>query len=255
MGGIGKTLFGSGGDSASLSANHAWDMIKNTYNPATQYTTMGGNAIANLLGVGSPSGGGGGGGRKAGMGGSLAGGGNTAAGQQSALSNWANSGGMKFLMDEGTDAVNSNFYARGLGQSGAAMKGLEKYRSGLASTYLNQYMDNLFKLSNLGIQAGGILTSAGQYSKGESDGPKKGILPTLVTGASMIPGVSDRRLKTNLELLYTRDDGLNVYEYTLFGKREKGVMADEVKEKRPDAYLPNFAGPFDGVDYGRLGVL
>jgi hypothetical protein len=255
MGGIGKTLFGSGGDSASLSGNHAWDMIKNTYNPATKYTTMGGNAIGSLLGLGGGGGSSGGGSGKPGLGGGSSGGGSGMTDQGSALSNFANSGGMGFLLGEGTDAVNSNFYARGLGQSGAAMKGLEKYRSGLASTYLQQYMDNLFKFSDLGIKAGGVMTGAGAYSKGESDGAKGGILPTLVSAGSMIPGISDRRLKTNIVKLYTRDDGLNVYEYTLFGKRMKGVMADEVKTVKPEAYIPTYIGPFDGVDYGKIGTL
>jgi hypothetical protein len=168
---VSDAIFGNSGEESSLSANHAWDAISGQVKPAVSYLTSGGNAIASLLGVGG--GGSGGGGGKAGMGGNLGGGG--AAGQQSALSNWANSGGMKFLMDEGTDAVNSNFYARGLGQSGAAMKGLEKYRSGLASTYLNQYMDQLFNFAKLGLGAGGLMSDLGRYSKGSKEGPKAGI--------------------------------------------------------------------------------
>ena len=131
--GVKDALFGSGGkaksESKSESGNHAWDPIKGAFSPALGYVTQGGNAVANLLGVGGGD-------------------------QTGALSNFANSGGFKFLLDEGTDAINSNFYARGLGESGAAMKGLEKYRSGLASTYLQQYTDNLFKLGQLGLGAG-----------------------------------------------------------------------------------------------------
>jgi hypothetical protein len=32
-------------------------------------------------------------------------------------------------------------------------------------------------------------------------------------------------------------------------------MAHEVKELRPEAYIPNFIEEFDGVDYGKLGSL
>lgn len=259
MGGIGKTLFGSGSESKSVSGNNAWGAISNAFSPALNYTTMGGNAIANLLGLsggGGSSGGGssgGGGPLKGGMSSSLAGGSGGSA--TSGLENWANSGGMQFLREQGNKQITSNQAARGLLNSGSTLTALTKYGQGLGSTYLNQYMNHLFDFARLGLGAGGVMTSAGAYSKGTSDGGKNGLLPSLVSAAASVPGISDYRLKRNIQLLYTRPDGLNVYEYDLFGKRTKGVMAHEVKEVKPSAYIPNILGPYHGVDYGKLGPL
>jgi hypothetical protein len=63
---------------------------------------------------------------------------------------------------------------------------------------------------------------------------------------------SDRRLKTNIQKLYTRLDGLGVYLYQyIWGKWHIGVMADEVAELRPEALGPSMGG-FMTVNYGRL---
>lgn len=153
MGGIKDTLFGKEGKSESKSGNNAWSEIKSAFTPALNYLTQGGDQAWNIL-KGGPQG-------------------------------FADSGGFNFLMDQGTNAVNSNFYARGLGESGAAMKGLEKYRYGLASTYLNQYMQQLNDFSKLGIGAGGIMSSAGQYSKGQQKSGKDGILGDIIGAVAM----------------------------------------------------------------------
>jgi hypothetical protein len=77
---------------------------------------------------------------------------------------FADSGGMKFLMNQGTQDVNSNMASRGLLNSGADMKGLEDYRSGLASTYLDHYLDHVNQMGQLGIGAGGVLSNSGDVS-------------------------------------------------------------------------------------------
>lgn len=209
--GLKDAVFGSEGKKKEKteSGNHAWDPIKGAFTPALGYVTQGGNAVANLLGVGGGD-------------------------QTGALSNFANSGGFKFLLDEGTDSINSNFYARGLGESGAAMKGLEKYRSGLASTYLQQYTDNLLNLAKLGLGAGGVMADAGRWSKGESKGTtgKDGILDDALKAAA----ASDPRLKENIVFAGTDDAGINFYYFdykqdtplNLPTGRHYGVLADEV---------------------------
>lgn len=68
---------------------------------------------------------------------------------------------------------------------------------------------------------------------------------------------SDRRLKTNIELLHRDPDGLGWYSWNWKsdpkGPKAKGVIADEVKELRPQAYIPNYRGtPYDGVNYAAL---
>jgi hypothetical protein len=236
-GGVGDFLFGKKPKpETSESGNHAWEPIKSALSPALGYVTGGGNMMGSLLGI-------------PGMG-----------SQTEGLKNFANSGGMQFLLNEGTDAINSNFYARGLGKSGAAMKGLEKYRSGLASTYLNDYMKNLMGFSNLGLGAAGVMSDAGRWSKGiGQQAGKGGALPYMLQAASMIPGISDRRVKKNVKLIGEYANGLPKYSFEfvegldLPKGRFEGPMADEVKRLIPDAYLPNYYGKFDGVDYAKLG--
>jgi hypothetical protein len=65
---------------------------------------------------------------------------------------------------------------------------------------------------------------------------------------------SDRRLKRDIKKLYTRADGLNVYEWIYNNdpdaKVQTGFMADEVKEIYPEAYIADFKGSgYQGVNY------
>lgn len=64
---------------------------------------------------------------------------------------------------------------------------------------------------------------------------------------------SDRRLKKNIQYLFTRLDGLRVYLYNYIwgGQKFVGVMADEVAMYRPDALGPIVHG-FATVNYGVL---
>jgi hypothetical protein len=68
--------------------------------------------------------------------------------------------------------------------------------------------------------------------------------------------LSDRRLKTNIELLRRDPDGLGWYRFAYKRAPDtilEGVMADEVKELRPQAYIPNYQGSgFDAVNYANL---
>jgi hypothetical protein len=66
--------------------------------------------------------------------------------------------------------------------------------------------------------------------------------------------VSDRRLKCDIERLYTRPDGLDVYLYRYLWSplRFIGVMAQEVLAVKPRAVVAHPAG-FLMVDYSQLG--
>ena len=46
---------------------------------------------------------------------------------------------------------------------------------------------------------------------------------------------SDRRLKSNILRVGTHPLGIGIYEYDIFGRRERGVMADEVEHVKPEA--------------------
>ena len=70
---------------------------------------------------------------------------------------------------------------------------------------------------------------------------------------------SDRRLKTNIVIEHTDPDGLNWCSWNWKtepnGKRERGVIADEVEKLRPWAFVKGFVGGiYDGVNYAKLGA-
>lgn len=63
--------------------------------------------------------------------------------------------------------------------------------------------------------------------------------------------MSDRRLKSDIERIGTTVYGLPLYEYTIFGERQRGVMADEVREVMPEAVIRQPNG-YDAVNYSLL---
>ena len=66
-----------------------------------------------------------------------------------------------------------------------------------------------------------------------------------------IGAFSDRRLKSNIVQVGTHPLGIGVYEYDIFGRRDVGVMADEVLEVRPEAVITHPSG-YMMVNYGML---
>lgn len=65
---------------------------------------------------------------------------------------------------------------------------------------------------------------------------------------------SDRRLKSDVVRVGTTEGGVPIYDYTIFGERHRGVMADELEELMPEAVITHPSG-FKMVDYSRLGPL
>jgi hypothetical protein len=63
--------------------------------------------------------------------------------------------------------------------------------------------------------------------------------------------LSDVRLKSNIERVGTHPLGIGIYEYDIFDRRERGVIAQEVKEVMPEAVVEREDG-YLMVDYGRL---
>ena len=62
---------------------------------------------------------------------------------------------------------------------------------------------------------------------------------------------SDRRLKSNVVRIGTHPLGIGVYEYDIFGGRQRGVMADEVEAVMPKAVSTHESG-YKMVNYGLL---
>lgn len=240
--GILSSLFGNSGSksksqSTTESGNKFAGQINDSFSPWIGYGTQGMGRAASILGGGQEG--------------------------AQALDDWWNSSGGQFQLEQGLGDVNDKFHSLGLGRSGAAMKAMEGYRSDLASTKLNEYLGNLFNMNQQALGAGGLITNAGQYSKGQSSSESKsgggGLGKAIGFGLSLF---SDPRLKTNVVKVGEFEDGLGVYEYDYLPVsqelaayappgRQRGVMADQVAKLRPWALGPEIAG-FQTVNYGAL---
>ena len=62
---------------------------------------------------------------------------------------------------------------------------------------------------------------------------------------------SDRRLKSNIKRVGTHAIGVGIYEYTMMGMPQRGVIAQEVQQVRPEL-VKRHANGFLMVDYGGL---
>lgn len=108
--------------------------------------------------------------------------------------------------------------------------------------------------SNLGNSLGALFSGGTSKSTQYSPNPLWGALGAGLSAAAM--AASDRRLKTNIEKVGEFPDGLGIYTWNWRsdpnGEKVKGVIADEVKELRPHAYIENFIGQYAGVNYAAL---
>lgn len=102
----------------------------------------------------------------------------------------------------------------------------------------------------------GVLNAQTSYANANQGGSDLGGLGALLGGAARIYTASDRRLKTNIEVV-GRDEatGLKIYEfdYSTRPGRFRGVMADDVRALFPHAVIRDDSG-FDKVDYAALGI-
>ena len=72
-------------------------------------------------------------------------------------------------------------------------------------------------------------------------------------GGAALPFIfSDERLKENIEFIGKTPGGANIYEYDIFGERERGVLAHELLETQPDAVARDPETGFLGVDYSKV---
>jgi len=70
-------------------------------------------------------------------------------------------------------------------------------------------------------------------------------------GMTALLGISDRRLKRNIQRIGRTRGGLNIYEYDIAGHRTWGVMAQEVMVSQPNAVAISDQG-YLGVDYAQV---
>lgn len=88
----------------------------------------------------------------------------------SGLEDWSDSAGMNFILDQGQKAISGASAANGVFNSGATGKALQNYGQNIGKTYLNQYMQHLMSLGQLGLGAGSAMSNAGGVNQSQSVG-------------------------------------------------------------------------------------
>lgn len=135
-----------------------------------------------------------------------------------------------------TPSLNANRYldANQLSQAGAA--NAEAPWSSLK---------NYASILGLGASSGNSTTTG---STSNSSSPLSTIAGLASIGGALF---SDARLKTNIKRVGTHPIGIGIYDYDKFGKRERGVMAQEVEQVMPEAVAEHPSG-YKMVNYGLL---
>ena len=72
-----------------------------------------------------------------------------------------------------------------------------------------------------------------------------------IGGAATAAAISDIRLKSKIVRVGTHPLGIGIYEYDIDGRRERGVIAQEVERVLPSAVIEHPDG-YKMVDYGAL---
>ena len=78
-----------------------------------------------------------------------------------------------------------------------------------------------------------------------------GGIGSIAGGAAAGGMFSDVRLKSNIVKVGDHPKGFGIYEYDIFGRRERGVMAQEVEKIIPEAVMEHPSG-YKMVNYGAL---
>ena len=74
---------------------------------------------------------------------------------------------------------------------------------------------------------------------------------SVLGAGSRAYAASDIRLKSNIVRVGTHPLGIGIYEYDIFDRRERGVMAQEVEKVRPEAVAEHPDG-YKMVNYAAL---
>lgn len=145
-----SSIFGHS-EAKSKTNNTNLGMLNSTWTPTMNQGVQAGGAIANMLGLNGPQ------------------------GQNQAFDNWRGSTGYQFGMNEGMHAINGNAATQGLLNSGATAKALNTYGQNYADTQYGNYTNQLMGLLNGGLNAGNMLTQAGQQTTSVGGGKNGGV--------------------------------------------------------------------------------
>lgn len=180
--------------------------------------------------------------------------------------------GYQFTLNQGLQSVQNSAAARGLGSSGAALRGAADYATGLAQSNYDRYYNQLMQAAGLGENAASMTgqfgtqtaqsigqnligaanaQAAGQIGQANAWG---GALSNIgsMAGLYAMGGFSDRRLKEQIVPIGKLDNGLTIYSYQFKGddRCQIGLMADEVEKIHPDAVSTHESG-YKMVDYAK----
>jgi hypothetical protein len=221
--GLIQSLFG-GSSKKETQYNTNNDLLKSNLSGNLGFVNQGGSALSALLG-----------------------------GDSSGFNSYKRAGGFDWLTKQGSQGILGNMASKGLLRSGASGKALVNYGNEMSNQFLQNYIQNLFGMSDIGLKSASVLADSGRRMDSKGSESTGGLGKAIGTGLSMI--FSDRRLKSNVKKVGKLKNGLNIYEYEyIFDKTKKkyeGVMADEVRKIQPEALGPKKFG-FDTVDYSKI---
>ena len=145
-----SSLFGG---SKTKTENQAYGVIKSAFSPLFQYAGEGAKGMSALLG-----------------------------GDATGFNAYKDAVGYDWEQQRGGDNVMSKFAQIGGLDSGASLKGLASFQSGLDNQYASTYLDKLLGLSSVGTSAGQLVTQAGQKSTSSSSPSLGGLLGAGLSG-------------------------------------------------------------------------
>lgn len=87
--------------------------------------------------------------------------------QNQGFSNWQNSTGYQFGLNQGIQSINGNAATQGLLNSGSTLKALDTYGQNYANTQYGNYTNQLQSLLGAGNTSAGIIGSAGNVSNSQ----------------------------------------------------------------------------------------
>lgn len=175
------------------------------------------------------------------------------AGAQAGFDNYLQNAGYEGALSDLTRGITGGAAARGLLRSGSTGQAYLREGTKLNQQMFNNYLENLGGLAGIGNQGGQLLVGAGGGSPDSMRSSTGGLIGKGLGLAASLFG-SDRRLKENIVAVGTYPNGLPMYEFNYKGRPERlrGVMADDVEKKYPEA-VQEIHG-FKAVNYAMIGV-
>ncbi len=96
--------------------------------------------------------------------------------------------GYQFTLGQGLKSTQNSAAARGLGSSGAALKGAANYATGLANSQYGNYVGQLQNSANTGMQAGSSIAGVGQATGANIGASQMGAGNAQAAGYNAIGG-------------------------------------------------------------------